>query len=694
MKRGSIMKKYMLENLDCPFCAAKIEEGIKNLDCVKDAKVVFATKTLMIDTDNIHKVQEAVDEIEKGVVIHEQKQEESFNVKNELILLGVLLAAFGAGFYMLHVFQTPPLSYLSYAVLVIVYLIAGKDVILASIKNLRHGKIFDENFLMTFATLAAWAIGSHEEAVGVMLFYRAGEFFQDLAVHRSRRSIQSLLEIRPDYAVVVRDGKECRVDPETVNVGETIVVKAGEKIALDGTVIKGKTTLDTRALTGESVPRGAETGDKVLSGMISLTGIIEVKVEKIFAESSASKILDMVENAAANKAKTENFITKFASYYTPIVFFIAFAIAVVPPLLDMGSFSQWLYRALVALVVSCPCALIISVPLGYFGGIGGASKKGILVKGANYLEALSNIQAVAFDKTGTLTKGIFTVTEVKSFGKYSESEIVKYAAVAESKSSHPIARSIVEYAGNIDYSIKEYEEISGRGVKVSIEDKEIMVGNDSLLHFTNTVHDESVCNLLGSVAHVVIDKEYAGYIIISDKLKDDTVEAVNKLYETGIKNITVLTGDNKYATETILKDTGIKEYYYDLLPEDKAEKFKEFADKYKGNGYSLYVGDGINDAPVLAMADVGVSMGAAGSDAAIETADVVIMNDSLMKLVDAVKVAKKTKKIIWQNIIFALGIKALFIVLGLADIASMWMAVFGDVGVALLALLNSMRALR
>ena len=523
--------------------------------------------------------------------------------------------------------------------------------------------------------------GSHEEAVGVMLFYRAGEFFQDLAVHRSRRSIQSLLEIRPDYAVVVRDGKECRVDPETVNVGETIVVKAGEKIALDGIVIKGRTTLDTRALTGESVPRSAETGDKVLSGMISLTGIIEVKVEKI-------------ENAAANKAKTENFITKFASYYTPIVFFIAFVIAIVPPLLDMGSFSQWLYRALVALVVSCPCALIISVPLGYFGGIGGASKKGILVKGANYLEALSNIQAVAFDKTGTLTKGIFTVTEVKSFGKYSESEIVKYAAVAESKSSHPIARSIVEYAGHIDYSIKEYEEISGRGVKVSIEDKEIMVGNDSLLHFTNTVHDESVCNLLGSVAHVVIDKEYAGYIIISDKLKDDTVEAVNKLYETGIKNITVLTGDNKYATETILKDTGIKEYYYDLLPEDKAEKFKEFADKYKGNGYSLYVGDGINDAPVLAMADVGVSMGAAGSDAAIETADVVIMNDSLMKLVDAVKVAKKTKKIIWQNIIFALGIKALFIVLGLADIASMWMAVFGDVGVALLALLNSMRALK
>ena len=691
MKRGNEMKKYTLENLDCPMCAAKIEEGVKNLACVKDAAVVFATKTLMIDTDNIYQVQQAIDKIEKGVVIHEKKQEESFNVKNELMLLGVLLAAFGAGFYMLHTFQTPPMSYVSYAVLVIVYLVAGKDVILLSIKNLRHGKIFDENFLMTFATLAAWAIGSHEEAVGVMLFYRAGEFFQDLAVHKSRRSIHSLLEIRPDYAVVLRGGKECRVNPETINIGETIIVKAGEKIALDGKIIKGKTSLDTRALTGESVPRSAKIGDKVLSGMISLTGIIEVQVEKIFAESSASKILDMVENAAANKAKTENFITKFASYYTPVVFFTAFIIAVVPPLLDMGSFSQWLYRAL---VVSCPCALIISVPLGYFGGIGGASKKGILIKGANYLEALSNIQAVAFDKTGTLTKGIFTVTEVKSFGKYSEDEIVKYAAVAESKSSHPIARSIVDYAGNINYSINEYEEISGRGVKVSIEDKEIMVGNDSLLHFTNTIHDESVCNILGSVAHVVIDKEYAGYIIISDELKDDTIEAVNKLYETGIKNITVLTGDNKYATETTLKDTGIKEYYYDLLPSDKAVKFKEFADKYKGSGYSLYVGDGINDAPVLAMADVGVSMGAAGSDAAIETADVVIMNDSLVKLADAVKVAKKTKRIIWQNIVFALGIKALFIILGLFDIASMWMAVFGDVGVALLALLNSMRVLR
>ena len=688
------MKKYTIDNLDCPMCAAKIEEGIKNLSCVKDAKVVFATKTLFIDTDNISKVQKEIKKIEKDVVINEKKVESEFNVKNELILLFVLLIAFGVGIYLLHNVTTFPYSYSGFAMLLLVYFTAGKDVIIKSVKNTIRGKIFDENFLMTFATMAAWGIKSYEEAVGVMIFYRAGEFFQDFAVHKSRRSIKSLLEIRPDYAVVLRDNKEITLHPENISVGEVILVKAGEKIALDGKIIEGKTTLDTRALTGEAVPRGAEAGDSVLSGMVNLTGIIKIQVEKSFAESSASKILDMVENAAANKAKTENFITKFAGYYTPIVFLIALLIAVVPPLLNMGSFNEWLYRALVALVVSCPCALIISVPLGYFGGIGGASKKGILVKGANYLEALSNVSAIAFDKTGTLTKGVFKVTDIVPAGRYSKEEIIKYAAMAESRSNHPIAKSIVDFAGVVDFQLKDYEEISGRGIRVSIEDKEIMIGNDSLLHFAEIKHNKEVCNILGSVAHIVIDKEYAGYIIISDKLKDDTVEAVNKLYEAGIKNITVLTGDNKYATETILKDTGIKEYYYDLLPEEKAEKFKEFADKYKGSGYSLYVGDGINDAPVLAMADVGVSMGAAGSDAAIETADVVIMNDSLMKLVDAVKVAKKTKKIIWQNIIFALGIKALFIVLGLADIASMWMAVFGDVGVALLALLNSMRALR
>ena len=688
------MKKYTIDNLDCPMCAAKIEEGIKNLSCVKDAKVVFATKTLFIDTDNISKVQKEIKKIEKDVVINEKKVESEFNVKNELILLFVLLIAFGVGIYLLHNVTTFPYSYSGFAMLLLVYFTAGKDVIIKSVKNIIRGKIFDENFLMTFATMAAWGIKSYEEAVGVMIFYRAGEFFQDFAVHKSRRSIKSLLEIRPDYAVVLRDNKEITLHPENISVGEVILVKAGEKIALDGKIIEGKTTLDTRALTGEAVPRGAEAGDSVLSGMVNLTGIIKIQVEKSFEESSASKILDMVENAAANKAKTENFITKFAGYYTPIVFLIALLIAVVPPLLNMGSFNEWLYRALVALVVSCPCALIISVPLGYFGGIGGASKKGILVKGANYLEALSNVSAIAFDKTGTLTKGVFKVTDIVPAGRYSKEEIIKYAAMAESRSNHPIAKSIVDFAGVSDFQLKDYEEISGRGIRVSIEDKEIMIGNDSLLHFAEIKHNKEVCNILGSVAHIVIDKEYAGYIIISDELKNDTVEAIKELNNMGIKNLTVLTGDNKYATETILKDTNIKEYYHDLLPNEKAEKFKEFSDKYKGSGSSVFVGDGINDAPVLALADVGISMGAAGSDAAIETADVVIMNDSLMKIAQAVKVAKRTKTIIWQNVIFALSIKALFIIFGLFGIASMWEAVFGDVGVALLALLNSMRALK
>ena len=688
------MKKYTIDNLDCPMCAAKIEEGIKNLSCVKDAKVVFATKTLFIDTDNISKVQKEIKKIEKDVVINEKKVESEFNVKNELILLFVLLIAFGVGIYLLHNVTTFPYSYSGFAMLLLVYFTAGKDVIIKSVKNIIRGKIFDENFLMTFATMAAWGIKSYEEAVGVMIFYRAGEFFQDFAVHKSRRSIKSLLEIRPDYAVVLRDNKEITLHPENISVGEVILVKAGEKIALDGKIIEGKTTLDTRALTGEAVPRGAEAGDSVLSGMVNLTGIIKIQVEKSFEESSASKILDMVENAAANKAKTENFITKFAGYYTPIVFLIALLIAVVPPLLNMGSFNEWLYRALVALVVSCPCALIISVPLGYFGGIGGASKKGILVKGANYLEALSNVSAIAFDKTGTLTKGVFKVTDIVPAGRYSKEEIIKYAAMAESRSNHPIAKSIVDFAGVVDFQLKDYEEISGRGIRVSIEDKEIMIGNDSLLHFAEIEHNKEVCNILGSVAHIVIDKEYAGYIIISDELKDDTVEAIKELNNMGIKNLTVLTGDNKYATETILKNTNIKEYYHDLLPSEKAEKFKEFSDKYKGSGSTVFVGDGINDAPVLALADVGISMGAAGSDAAIETADVVIMNDSLMKIAQAVKVAKRTKTIIWQNVIFALSIKALFIILGLFGIASMWEAVFGDVGVALLALLNSMRALK
>lgn len=690
------MKKMTLKNLDCAHCASQIEKGIKTLDCVYDAKVIFATKTLMIDTNDMDAVKNKIKEIEDSVTVEENivKDEEEFNVKKELTLFFSLLLLYFAGIAVNHYFGETVYRYIAYAIFLAVYFVSGKEVIFASFKNIRKGRIFDENFLMTFATAAAWVIGSYSEAVGVMLFYRAGEFFQDLAVNRSRRSIKSLMEIRPDTACVIRNGKENVVSPDEISVGEVILVKAGEKIALDGEIIKGKSTVDSRALTGESVPRGVSHGDKVLAGMVNLTGVIEVRAEKLFKESSASKILDLVENAAANKAKTENFITVFASYYTPIVFFIALMIAVLPPVLGFGTFSEWIYKALVALVVSCPCALVISIPLGYFGGIGGASRKGILVKGANYLEALANVKSIAFDKTGTLTKGVFNVTEIRSESSYSDKDILLFAAIAESKSNHPIARSIVEYAGKSDYHIDEYEEISGMGVRVISEGREILAGNDRLLHFFGVDHSSDICAVKGSVAHIAVNGEYAGYIIISDELKEDTIEAVNKLKSAGVENMLMLTGDNQFSAENIATKVGIKEFYYDLLPEDKARIFQEFTMKHSNEGKTVFAGDGINDAPVLVMADIGISMGGAGSDAAIETADVVIMNDSLVKIYDAVKVAKKTRAIIWQNIIFALLVKVSFIILGLFGIAGMWEAVFGDVGVALIALLNSLRALK
>lgn len=695
-EKNSFCKKYNIKNLDCAVCAEKMEQKLKELPCVREAKISFAAKTLDIDTDNMDLVKKTVSDIEKGVSIEEAVSDENeFNIKKELFMLGALLGLFALSLACIS-FAAAPLSYAGYALLVAVYIAAGRDVIADAFKNILKGRVFNENFLMTFATLAAFAIGSYSEAAAVMLFYRAGEFFQDMAVSKSRRSIKSLMEVRPDYANIIVNGKEMRVAPERVKIGDITIVKAGEKVALDGTVIKGKSSVDSRALTGESVPRGVSAGDKVMSGMINLTGIIEVKVEKLFSESSASKILDLVENAAANKAKTETFITKFAAYYTPAVFLIAFAVAVIPPLLDLGGFGQWIYRALVVLVVSCPCALVISVPLGYFGGIGCASRNGILIKGSNFLEALSDVKAAAFDKTGTLTKGVFKVTDVAVYGSYSKDDILKYAGIAESRSGHPIAKSIVEAAGFdvSDISIDEYEEISGKGVKVLSGGKIIAAGNDKLLHTLGISHSIDVCGVKGSVAHIAIDNEYAGYIVISDELKEDTVSALDKLKSAGVADMAVLTGDNEYAAASILKGTGITSYYCDLLPEDKADKFKEFADKFSNGGKVIFTGDGINDAPVIAMADIGVSMGGIGADAAIETADMVIMNDSLLKIYDAVKIAKKTKAIIWQNIIFALAVKALFIILGLFGVASMWEAVFGDVGVALIALLNAMRVLR
>lgn len=697
------MKKYAIDNLDCPNCAANLENAINKMECVNNAKIVFATKSLYIDTNDINKVRREVSSIEHDVIISELDERKSntttdnYNFTKELIFIISSIVVFFAGVLFIQYYKSVPLVYFGYSILGIVYFATGKNVIISAVKNISKGKIFDENFLMTFATIAAFFIGAYNESVAVMLFYRTGEFFQDWAVNKSRRSIKSLIEVRPEYANVIVDDKIMKVSPESVSVGDIVTVTAGEKVSLDGVIVKGETTLDCRALTGESIPKRAKIGDYVYAGSISLTGAINIEVVKPFKESSVSKILDLVENAVANKAKTETFITTFASYYTPIVFFISLSVALIPPLLNFGSFSDWIYRALVVLVVSCPCALLISVPLGYFGGIGLASKRGILVKGANYLEALSNIKAVALDKTGTLTKGVFKVTKVVAYNNFTETEVLKYAAMAESLSNHPIAKSIKDAVNNLgDFNIENYEEIQGHGIKVNIDNMVLLVGSDKLLHKFNIHHSNEVCNLAEGVAHIVVDNKYAGYIVISDEIKDEANKAIVALRKLGVENIALLTGDNKYSAEKIAGQVGIKEYYTDLLPEDKAEIFKKFTNKINKGKYGkiMYAGDGINDAPVLALADVGVSMGKLGSDAAIETADVVIMDDSLMKLSESIKIAKKTKNIIWQNIIFALSIKLLFVILGLFGVATIWEAVFGDVGVALLALLNSARIIK
>jgi Cd2+/Zn2+-exporting ATPase len=584
-----------------------------------------------------------------------------------------------------------PFHITEYLLFIIAYLVVGWNVITLAIKNITKGRVFNEYFLMSIATLGAFAIHEMPEAVAVMLFYVVGELFQDIAVNRSRRSIKSLLEIKPDYANLKLNGDIKKVLPENVNIGDVIIVKPGEKIPLDGLVTDGSSFVDTSALTGESVPRKIKQNDEVLAGMINQSGLITVKVKRPFGESSISKILEMVENATSKKAETEKFITTFAKYYTPTVVFASFLIAVLPPLFINGAtFSDWIYRALVVLVISCPCALVISIPLGYFGGIGGASRRGILVKGSNFLDALTQVKTVVFDKTGTLTKGEFKVTEIVTANGFSKKDITEYAAYAEYNSNHPIAKSIIEsYNRNFNNSrIGKVEEISGHGVRAIIDKKVVFVGNDKLLHKENIKHDK--CEIEGTVVHVVIDKKYAGYIVISDNLKEDSIEAIGRLNKKGIKTV-MLTGDSRFAAGIFARKLGIKEYYAELLPENKVEHIEKMLNK---NSKVAFVGDGINDAPVLARSDVGIAMGALGSDAAIETADVVLMTDSPSKVTVAIDVARKTRNIVWQNIIFALGVKAAFIVLGIFGIATMWEAVFGDMGVALIAVFNAMRVIR
>ena len=694
------MKKYKLNNLDCASCASKIENSLSKLEDVKFVNVNFANATMTIDTDNFDKVKAQIKKLEPEVEVQDIYKENKLVSVNELaenkgtiIKAGSALALLIIGIIFEDKLHNTPFQLAEYAVYVIAYLIVGWNVIASAVKNIIRGQFFDEQFLMTIATLGAFAIHQMPEAVAVMLFYVTGELFQDIAVGRSRKSIKSLLEIKPDYANLKSGAELVKVSPEEVKVGDTIIIKPGEKVPLDGTILDGTSFVDTAALTGESVPRKVSEKDGVMAGMINQSGLLTVKVDKLFGESSVSKILELVENATSQKAETEKFITTFARYYTPIVVIGALLLAIVPPLLFSGqTFGDWIYRALVVLVISCPCALVISIPLGYFGGVGLAARKGILVKGSNFLDALTQVTTVVFDKTGTLTKGEFKVSEVVTSNGFSKEEILEYAAYAEANSNHPVAQSItVAYQGEINIAkITKTEEISGHGIKAIVNGKTILAGNDKLLHKENIEH--SVCQVDGTVVHVTIDHVYAGYIIISDSLKDDAIQAIKNLKAKNIQTV-MLTGDNQFAAQAFAKKLGIDNYYSELLPEDKVKHIEQLIEKSKG-GKVAFVGDGINDAPVIARADIGIAMGALGSDAAIETADVVLMTDSPSKVAIAIDVAKITRNIVWQNIYFAMGVKLIFIVLGVFGVATMWEAVFGDIGVALIAIFNALRILK
>lgn len=578
-------------------------------------------------------------------------------------------------------------------IFLISYLLVGIKILKKAIKNILRGKVFDENFLMSLATVGAFAVGEFPEAAMVMILYQIGELFQDYAVNKSRKSIASLMDIRPDYANVYREDKIEKVNPSEVAIGEIIVVKPGEKIPLDGTVVEGTSMLDTSALTGESVPRKIEVGDDALSGTINETGLIKVKVTKPFGESTVNKILDLVENASSKKSKSEKFITKFAKYYTPTVVIIALIIAFIPPLIIQdATFKEWIYKALSFLVVSCPCALVISIPLGFFGGIGGASKLGILIKGSNALEALADVETVVFDKTGTLTKGVFEVQDVKNF-EIEKEELVRLVAHAEKFSTHPVAESVKRFYNNeIDENIiGNIEEIGGYGIIANIENKEVLVGNDKLMAKKNIAYEK--CGEAGTILYVAIDNKFAGYILISDKIKDDSEKALKELKKMDIKKTVMLTGDRKEAANSVGKKLKLDEVFSELLPDGKVEKVEELMKVKSSKGKLAFVGDGINDAPVLVVSDVGIAMGGLGSDAAIEAADIVIMTDEPSKISKAIKIAKKTMRIVKENIVFALAVKFIVLLLTVIGVSTMWEAVFADVGVSVIAILNSLRML-
>ncbi len=716
--------RYHLSGLSCASCAAKIEQKLNRMEGVK-AEVHFASSTLVLDAETPELEEKALDVVrqvephikiskaEDGGAEEEEGGGEGASILRKIFLAGVLFVAglFIQNYVYPGAEDLPLGDFRFWAVLLpylIGYIVAGRDVVASAVKGIISKDFFGESLLMTVATLGAFVIKEFPEAVGVMLFFKVGEYFEDRALNHSRRSIRKLLSIRPDYANLKRDGVAERVSPLEVRVGDLIVVRPGEKVPLDGVVEEGRTMVDTSALTGESMPRSLSEGDEVLSGMINRNAVITVRVTKPFNESTVSKILDLVEKASAQKAPTEKFITKFSKVYTPAVVAAAFAMAVLPPVLyqvpalssvfsHAETYSEWVYRALVFLVIACPCALVISIPLGFFGGIGAASRKGILFKGSNYLEGFRSIHTMVFDKTGTLTEGVFRVTEVRPLNGFSREELLRLAAEAESQSNHPIAKSIMDaYGGGIDERrIESYEEIPAHGVRAVAEGREILAGNDRILHMDGYDIDHDTCDVKGTVVHVVIDMKYAGYILLADKVRPEAYEAVDGLRREGVDRVVMLTGDGRAAAELVAGELGMDDFHAELLPQDKIMIVKELEESIDRKRHKIaFVGDGINDAPVLVASDIGVAMGGLGSDAAIEAADVVLMKDRLTGLLDAMHIARRTRKIVFINITMALTIKGFFIVFGAFGMATMWEAVFADVGVAVLAVLNSTRILK
>ncbi|MBP3908957.1 MAG: cadmium-translocating P-type ATPase [Turicibacter sp.] len=727
--------KLTLSGLDCANCANKIEDRVNRLELVEEANLNFSTSQLTVlikesalKTDVITEIKRIVKQLEPHVVVEERVSTQvvhkssccggscsshteshhgqaghshehshktldnessskvfSFIKENAWLLLGVII------FLAIHTFK--PVGILEVVLYGVSYLLIGGKVLLTAFRNITRGEIFDENFLMMVATVGAFAIGEYPEAIAVMLFYEIGELFQSYAVNRSRKSISSLLDIRADHANLVTESGTKEVAPEAVSIGDLIVIKPGERVPLDGEIIEGECYLDTSALTGESIPRLISVGEEILAGCINTNALVKVRVTKVAGESTVARILELVENASSKKAQTEKFITKFARVYTPIVVLLAVLIAIIPAFVFQVNFSTWLYRALSFLVVSCPCALVVSIPLGFFAGLGGASKQGVLVKGGNYLEALNHVETVVFDKTGTLTKGIFKVSQIKPVNM-NEAEFIELAAYAESQSTHPIAKSIVDaYTQVIDTTVlSQYEEIAGHGIKVFVGDKEVLIGNVKLMQRANL--NVAEVDAIGTIIHMVVNQQYVGYMVIADEIKENSKAAIAKLKQHGVSKVVMLTGDHEGVAKKVAAELGVDEVYAGLLPHQKVEHVEEILAHKTKDKNVVFVGDGMNDAPVLARADIGVAMGGIGSDAAIEAADVVLMEDDPMALVKAINKAKQTSTILYQNIIFALGVKILVMILVACGLATMWAAVFADVGVTILAVMNSTRALK